>query len=599
MAEVMSEPARAEDRVDSCAASSTAMEVLDDEHFDGVLKVLHHAKKGRLITRHGIFEVRPTPSTSADYLFGLELEEPIKHPLEALHVDELELLFGDAVFSLEGRTVVVEEGQLLVRRPHRLFSKGLASVVVSPGQVRLRWTVGRLKVRTEVLELSIDEIAVEGAGPSLIPGVGRSATIEFYEYGQRNPVEVDCWVDVRRGNPRPECAHLMLTVSEEDHPELVRIYRILRFPQLAERGALDSEDVVDLFVRSRYLSLRETDSASPSEAWCCPDFAGGLSIDTVYVADDGAALGHVSVTRAYSKTWLGHQLATLKGHPESAMCRQALYRHFACAPLLSDGENCYLLGYFDRSLRWHRLFFESFVDWVGDERQSVVFGFDRFEPTPTNTFRLPPPHADPVEIRELYPEEASAAVELLRAQLPDLAMRAQDIDEKHLVINPLHPEYERLGVERARYALALVVDEELVGVALCETGSRHLSLFNLLNLGQVFISTEHEVSRDARAMLLRAVRRFYKRLGVVDPVLVAPPGTFDYPSDAGLQCEETMGCIIWSGQSLLQYQSFISYCFAKIKTSSLVGESQSNAVRGVLRGGTRQQIPETTLSSAR
>jgi hypothetical protein len=467
-------------------SSSSSMEVLDEEHFAGVLKVLHAAKSGRLRTNMGLIEVEPEAFArlSDRYLFELE---PINRPsfaLDTLVFEELELDFGDAVFSLEGSAVRCVDGRLFVLRPGRLFSKGLANIVVSPGLVRLRWQVGKIVVRAEVLEISMDEILIEGPGPSIVPGKPRAVTIEFYEHGQEQLTEIRCDVDVRAGDRRPANARLQL-LADEDRSDLVRLYRLLRFPQLIDRGAVDGHDVVDLFERSRYLSLRETDQAAPSEAWCCPDFASGLSIDTIYRADDGSLLGHVSVTRAYSKTWLGHQLATLKGHPESAASRHALYRHFACAPLLSDGEDCFLLGYYNRELRWHQLFFESFVDWVGDESQSVVLEFDRFEPIPGAPDEPPGGCPDDVMVEPLRRSDVAAAVRLIASRMPVLAARAFDIDETHLQSDALHPDYQARGVDRTRRVFVLREAGQLVGVALCETGSRHLSLFNLLNMGQV------------------------------------------------------------------------------------------------------------------
>ncbi len=586
-----------EGEIGASAASSALIEVLDDEHFAGVLKVLHAAKSGRLRTNKGILEVSPRECSAQDTedLFELELLNQPPAALEALMFEELELDFGDAVFSLEGSAVRWAGGQLLVRQPRRLFSKGLANIVVSAGLVRLRWSAGKIILRAEVLEISMNEILIEGAGPSVVPGHPRPVTIEFYEHGREHLTEIHCHVDVRRGERRPACARLLLVTGEE-RGDLVRLYRLLRFPQLIDRGAVDRHDVVDLFERSRYLALRETDQVAPSEAWCCPDFASDLSIDTIYRADDGALLGHVSVTRAYSKTWLGHQLATLKGHPESAASRHALYRHFACAPLLSDGEDCFLLGYYDRELRWHQLFFESFVDWVGDETQSVVVEFDRFEPIAGTTNALPAECPDDIVVESLHRLDVDECVALIGEQLPDLAARALDIDAEHLESVALHPGYLERGVERTRQVFVLREGGGIVGAALCETGSRHLSLFNLLNMGQIFLSHGRS-SRLGRAVLLATVRNFYGSRGIPDPVLVAPPGAFDHPEDVGLEREETMGCIIWSGESLLQYQSFISYCFAKIGTNALTSGAAATS-RGN-HGESPQRAPRTALPSSR
>lgn len=581
-----------------CSSSSTSMEVLDEQHLEGVLKVLHAAKTGRLRTNLGVIEVAPSPCAPRDdrYLFELEPLHQPPAPLEDLVFEELELDFGDAVFSLEGSAIQGGPGRLKVSRPRRLFSKGLASIVVSPGIVRLRWSAGKIVLRAEVLEISMDEILLEGPGPSVVPGKPRPATIEFHEHGREHVTEIHCAVDVRPGGERrPSCARLVL-LSEDDRGDLVRLYRLLRFPQLIDRGAIDRDAVVDLFERSHYLSLRETEHAAPSEAWCCPDFASDLSIDTIYRADDGALLGHVSVTRAYSKTWLGHQLATLKGHPESAASRHALYRHFACAPLLTDGEECFLLGYYNRRLRWHQLFFESFVDWVGDEDQSIVLEFDRFEPVAGAVDDDLSDVPEDVVVECLHRHDLRTAVQIITAALPALATRAFDIDEHHLQSDALHPDYEARRVDRGRQVFVLRESGETVGVALCETGSRHLSLFNLLNMGQIYL-TPRRTSRKGRAVLLRAVRNFYRSRGTTDPVLVSPPGSFEHPGDVGLACEETMGCIIWSGRSLLQYQSFISYCFAKIGTSSLTSGSAATSSE-YNHGAPHEHAPRTALPSS-
>ncbi len=555
---------------DDALTSGKPIEVVDETHFDGVVKVLHRAKTGWLRTKTGVFAVRPRmlQVPADDCLFSLEVVDSPEGNIEDLEIDALELSFGDAVFSLEGSAVRLQSGALQVHRPQRVFSKGLASMVVSPGLVRLRWSVGKLRIYAEVLEISMNELLVDGAGPSIVPGTPRPAILELFENGREHPVEIECMVDVCAGPPAPDSARLQLRV-DEDRADLVRLFRLLRFPQLVDRGALPRADVVDLFERSQYLTLRETDQVDPSDAWCCPDFASDLSIDTIFRAEDGALLGHVSVTRAYSRTWLGHQLATLKGHTESAMCRQALYRHFACVPLLSDGEDCFLLGYYDRALRWHRLFFESFVDWIGDERHAAVVAFDRFEPAADDAPRASIAEESDITVQPLHPLDLPEALDIVRGHLPQLAVDAFDIDAEHLCSDALHPDYASRGVQRARHVLTLHEDGRVVGVALCETGSRHLSLFNLLNMAQVYTSSAHPPSRAARAHLLQQVRAFYNERGVTDPVVVAPPGSMPEPGDAGLQIQETMGCILWSGRSLLQYQSFISYCFAKIGTRSL------------------------------
>ncbi len=566
-------------RAESAASS---IEVLNKNHFDGVVSVLHRAKSAWLKTDGGVLAVRPrvSPQTKReradDYLFHLEVIDEEEVDLEYLEIEALELSVGDAVFALDGAVVHNEDGELRVSRPDRLFSKGHASVLTPRGVAMLRWEERGRTRRADISELSMDELVVIGDGPRDARRRARGATIEFHEPGRSAATEVFCIVETKPSRANND-EFTRFTLDVDDRSELVRLYRMLRFPSLLDRGSLDGDEVIALFERSRYLSLRETEDEGPSEAWCCPDFANDLSIDTVYRAEDTSLLGHVSVTRAYSRTWLGHQLATLKGHDQSADCRVALYQHFACAPLLYDGSDCFLLGYYDRHLRWHKLFFESFVDWVGDPGQAVVVGFDRLEPDESGGPRRLNEMPSNLEIREIERHELPAAVRLVRWHLPELAADALDINEEHLSAEALHPDYAARGVERGRHALGMFESGTLVAVALCETGSRHLSLFNLMNMAQLYTSPERPPSRLACAVLLERARRFYQERGTTDPVIVAPPQCFEHPSDAGLACKETMGCIIWSGESLVQYQSFLSYCFAKVGSRSLIRRAETTA----------------------
>ncbi|MCA8979079.1 MAG: hypothetical protein KDC14_03550, partial [Planctomycetes bacterium] len=145
--------------------------------------------------------------------------------------------------------------------------------------------------------------------------------------------------------------------------------------------------------------------------------------------------------------------------------------------------------------------------------------------------------------------------------------RAFDINEDNLISEHLHPDYEHSDAVRRRRALVAYHAGVLVGVALCELGSPDLSLFNLLNLAQVY--TTSDVPPELNATLFREVRAFYARLGIYDPVLVAPPAQFQNPGAAGLRLDETMGCIIWSGETLEQYHNYIQYCFEKISGHSI------------------------------
>ena len=537
------------------------MHVVDEVHVDGVVELMRQAPTGTLRTRTGVYTVRPQRTTTEDCLFALDGDlDPT-----TLEIDALEFEFGGTIFTVDTDALSVDEGSLRMKRPHRVTSTGRRGLELEPGAVRLRVEWNGEALELPVVEFAVDELVVDGFRVESTDLQRHPATVVLCQSGA--PIEVPCEVSFG-GHAAGAEALLRVHASDEDRPELVRAFTHFRFPRLVDRGVLVSDKVVELFRVSHYLDLRETEQDEPTEVWCCPDFAGDLSIDTVYRSKDEVLLGHVSVTRAYSRTWLGHQLTTLKGHPESAACRKALYTHFASVPTIMDGrDDVYLLGYYDRELRWHQLFFEAFVDWVGDESLVTVVPFDRFEPAETDA-PLPALDTGEVEIEEARSEaDIAQAVELIRDQLPHLAAEAFDINEESLAAGFLHPEYERRNVERGRKVLVAREGGELVGAALCETGSSNLSLFNLFNLAQVY--TTEQASRSVHAALFRAAREFYSQRGIHDPVLVAPPRRFTCPGDAGLRLDETMGCIIWSGQTLEQYQSYVHYCLEKVGTASL------------------------------
>ncbi len=543
-----------------------AMEVVDSEHFDGVVQVLHRAKSGTLRTKTGSFVVRPVVHAhgQANYLFGLDFVTRCDSP-ELLEIDALELNFGDTVFALDGSAVALAEGTLRVVRPTRLFSAGTQIVDLATGRATLVIRAEGKQYRTRIWGFSVDQVLVEGFDDDEMDLSIHVATLEFGESDFVN--EVPCTVAFQGFSPM---GYVRLTVytTAQDRPELVRIHRLIRFPKLRDRGEFDSDRVIELFRASHYLDLRDTDNPEPTDAWCCPDFAGDLSIDTIYQADDGTLLGHVSVTRAYSRTWLGHQLATLKGHPESFECRIALYSHFASMPVTFDGPDVFLLGYYDRSKRWHQLFFESFVDWLADPSEVAIVPFDRYEPSALGSpiADLGDPTAG-VEIHRAEPDELAELATLIAGQMPTLAQAAFDLGADQLDAPFLHSEYAVQAVARGRLVFAIREHGERVGVALVEHGSPHLSLFNLLNLTQFYFTDS--ASRTGKAEAFRFVRQHYAERGIFDPILVTQPGANEHPADAGMRLAETMGCIIWSGHSLAQYQSYVRYCFEKIDETAL------------------------------
>jgi hypothetical protein len=359
---------------------------------------------------------------------------------------------------------------------------------------------------------------------------------------------------VRQG-PRANVVGLRLELDGASERALAETYHRARFPALSRRGQIAPATVHALFERSGYLGLKK--DVAPSDEWLAAAWPETLTREAVYTAADGTVLGHLGVTRAYRRTWLGHEIATLRDHPEALACRRSLYHHFANWPRLLDGDQAMLLGYYNRSRPWHRALFEAFAAGSDPGRECLVMPLDRFLLSPESDPGTAPPG---VSVSPLDAGEAERVRALIAAAWPRLAVQAFDLDGEGLESACLHPEYARAGLQRARSVLALRDHGVLVGAALCETSSGQLSLFNVLNGAQLFFAGG--VPAPAQAALVRAVREFFAARGVKSPLLVANPGQLHEDAAAGLRLIETMGAIVWTARGLARYEDYIDQTLA-------------------------------------
>jgi hypothetical protein len=345
-------------------------------------------------------------------------------------------------------------------------------------------------------------------------------------------------------------------LSMPTHPSRVRAYLQQRFPRLVPRGEVDFELLAQLLQSSGYSKLRQAECSYGD--W--QRFSAEYSYDYVYRALDGRVLGHVSSTRLYSKTWLGHQLATLGGHLESGASRASLYALVCCLPKLMGGERAHFLAYFNLQSRWHQLFFEGFVRWVDDVALSLIAEWDCFElaardPRPS-LYGLQVPEAEKFRIELLEEHELGAATALVRRQIPQLLADAMDILPGQLGTTRLNGD-----PARARVAFGVHSGQGLTGVALCETGPTNASLFNLLNVSQFFVSNSPP---DAQLALLCAVQGFYQGRGIERPLLFAPPGSFRATQHPAVCFRERMGVIAHGGAGVIHYENYCRFHMGRL-----------------------------------
>ena len=359
-----------------------------------------------------------------------------------------------------------------------------------------------------------------------------------------------------RRNETAVCG-LRLSFDAGQRPALSAAYHKLRFHALQRRGALSERALSELFSESGYTRLK--DDIAPSSTWMRANWPSTLTHEAVYVARDGRALGHVSVTRAYPHAWLGHEIATLRHHPEAMRCRRTLYLHFALWPRLLDGEDAHLLGYYNRSRPWHRRMFEDFASRCAPS-DCVVVPMDRYTTAAFNRGHTVDsgPTEESVRVIHAGPDHCAVVAKWVEQYWPTLALRAFDIHADSLTSPCMHDAYRASGLTRSRTVLVLCVDDEPVAAALCEWSDSQISLFNVLNMAHIFVSKHAMVSASACNLLIQEVRAFYAQLGASPPLIACPPGTFANTPVHGSTWTETMGCIIWSAEGLRRFERYVA-----------------------------------------
>lgn len=474
-------------------------------------------------------------------------------------------LYG-ASFLLDGKaSFTLNRWSFSCERVFSLDRRAAERLPLKDSTAQLRWSVDVDGVE-KTAAVPIQDLGHQGVGIVVAPELDQLPAVDRFPATLRiNGHAIECVAEARHAQRLPGKTRYgirLKTLLEGDG--CLDAYLSQRFPQLVDRRTLDPEQVHELLQRSGYLALRE--GVAPARHWLTRQDDGAISRDVCFRDRAERLIGHVSFTRAYGKAWLGHQLATIRPHEEAIACREAIYLHIATYPTLVDGDDAMMVGYFDRNRPWHQRFFSGFARWVDSPQLAVTIGLDRFERRAHE--RVPLTVAPYVNVRVASPDDLVAASQLVRSHLPPLIADALDIRPECLTVAALNPRYEGTRYHRARVALVLRVRERLAGVALCESGSRELSIFNLFNMAQVFLTTGADApSDDAQLALLSAVREFYASRGVEDPILVAPPGTLKAALEPGTFLAETMGMIAWSGRGLRQYENFVRYEFGKERSN--------------------------------
>jgi hypothetical protein len=463
-------------------------------------------------------------------------------------------------FVIEATVVTDLAEEFVLSQPHRVLSlcrRHCERVPVPHGEGFLRFNDvldPERTVEVPLLDLSPSGLAIELPKGVLLPPPPIPATIRVGEQRFRVLAEVQ---RVAESSGAGSVVGLRFKpLRKEDLIRIGRVCEALRFPNLVQRRDVDPSAVVELMQRSGYLALR--DGNGPSREWHATPGDESLSVDTVFRADNGAILGHFSCARIYPQTWILHQLATVglrRARIAYPLYIQLIDWIAALAP-----EHAYGIAYFNQERSWHQALFGTFVRWVGSEALSLITPLDRFEPSTGST---PPRSVRPgLVLRGARQEELPFALGLARSKLPPLLCDALHLREDSIETQSLCETHTQVRLERSRRTLVVEADGEIVGVALCETGSAELSLFNLLNCAYLFFRDPlpPALARAAQAALFNGVSAFYAARTGTQPLIVSPAGNAQFAADAGFVRAETMGVWTASMEGMKQWRNYLHFC---------------------------------------
>ncbi len=435
----------------------------------------------------------------------------------------------------------------------RLFSQNqrrMPRVDVSELGARVAWKARGRRGEGRVLDASNHGLSVSFE-PEQAPKAGEQICLELEISGQ----SFGGVAQVLRCVPEGSSTRVALSFTPaNDDMRLSTLLLGLRFGCLKERWQVSDGSMRTLFERTGYAALRP--GIGISESWLQLKHPE-LTQDRVFLDAAGKTVGHLSQTRAYTHTWVGHQLATYQRHEDIVQAWLALYRFGAALPLLVDGDDAMQIAYFDPKKRWHQKFFDGFVAWIQDPGHAGIVRLDRFD---VSADRGP---ATKHEGCLATNSELPLVADIARAQLGDLAAKALDIRSDRLRSECLHPAYEDTNILRSREVMVLKQEGTISAVALLERGSPDLNAFGLFDMAQVFVPQGANIPVEAISAFLQTIVSWYEDRGVPNPIVVAPEGSIGTQPHPQLTFVETTGLMTWSAQALRHYENYLQYTFGR------------------------------------
>lgn len=346
---------------------------------------------------------------------------------------------------------------------------------------------------------------------------------------------------------------------DRERSEIIRSILDRAYPAIMQRADLPAAAVARLLDESGYLELCE-DGQLPDD-WL--GFRSPESFDLVSLGDDATPLAHLSITKAFSTTWVAHQLASRSKHHESFWSWYQLHRYLACMPAMMDGENAHVVAYYNPAQPYHQRYLRAFGSWMQSEADVSIAQYSMFHlDAASNDVGA----ASLVSGWSVTPLTSAARPDVHRVVLQNLSplvARAFDLAPVTLEsVNLTRDPYSLLN--RKRRVFLLWHDGRVQAVALCERGASSVSIFGLFDLVQVLPTRDGFVAPQAAlGMLMDAVRGFYRAEGAERALVFAPIGCMIAEAHPALEYSHVVERFIMGGRALRHYENFVRYTFGR------------------------------------
>lgn len=258
---------------------------------------------------------------------------------------------------------------------------------------------------------------------------------------------------------------------------------------------------------------------------------------SVVYRDGAELLGHSSVLRMFSRTWMPQHLAIRPGfHRQQQVARQISVA-LEYVETLEDAD--YVRYYWRTDNRWPNRIFGRMARLCEKTGRSMVRKVRYLRRQNSAGVAAPSVH-----VRRYVESDAVALATLLRSEIEPIRLRAADLVSPGWRLEEIGACYASAGLERGRTILVHQRDGILDGVALVEHATPGLCLIEATNAVEVVVSSRASNTAEIAAALLDAASDVYARSG--RPFTTAMIEAQHVPAAVGLGFDELCEFAEWT-----------------------------------------------------